>query len=62
MIEAFEIAIKAQMGVPVRLAHTYIKSYLEDMQMREMELEATPKGEDCNSYMINKKFDKMYNK
>ena len=62
MIEAFDIAIKAQMGVPVRLAQTYTKSYLEDMQMREMELEATPKGEDCNSYMINKKFDKMYNK
>ena len=50
------------MGVPVRLAQTYTKSYLEDMQMREMELEATPKGEDCNSYMIKKKFDKMYNK
>lgn len=62
MVEAFDIAIKAQMGVPVRLAQTYTKSYLEDMQMREMELEATPKGEDCNSYMIKKKFDKMYNK
>ena len=62
MIESFEIAIKAQMGVPVRLAQTYTKSYLEDMQMREMELEDTPKREDCNSYMIKKKFDKMYNK
>ena len=62
MIEAFEIAIKAQMGVPVRLAQTYTKSYLEDMQIREMELEATPKEEDCTSYMIKKKFNKMYNK
>ena len=26
------------------------------------ELEATPKGEDCNSYRINRKFGKMYNK
>lgn len=55
LIEAFDIAIKAQMGVPVRLAQTYTKSYLEYMQMRE-------KGEDCNSYIIKKKFNKMYNK
>lgn len=32
MIEGFEIAIKAQMGVPVRLAKTYTKSYMKDMQ------------------------------
>lgn len=61
MIEGFEIAIKAQMGVPVRLAKTYTKSYMEDMQMREMEIEATPKGEDCNSYMLKKRFNAMYN-
>lgn len=59
---AFNIAIEARMGVPLRLAKTYDKSYSDAMTMRELEIEATPKGEDCNTYMAKKLFDKKYNK
>jgi hypothetical protein len=61
MTLAFDIAIEAQMGVPLRLAKTFDKSYMDAMTMQELEIKATPKGEDCNTYMIKKLFDKKYN-